>query len=666
MKNIEYNSIVQYIEQDIIGQAIHSNSKITNNLFGGATPSSQSSETIKKILINILKAFGLREETIKSYGIDTMNFNDPITGLGMLAISGIVNIANLQTQFSSQSIIPFVGILVTSIILQSNNFDVYSIAKFIGTFGSTVSNFATSIGSFLSVLLNVIGGGQAGGASVVMSNPISQFAQFLYLFANEMLARPIIKSMINSIRSYITSNGSTELKTTEGFAQELTNTFNAALGKIRSGKVSQQDILSGFKFDKETNEIKYTGKLNTFKMITTLIESSPKKIEMVTSSDGKIKYLIDSVEITGKSIIDGKQIDLALVIAYIQAKIPKTSILPKPIYSFSLESNGSVKLFENGNEISTVEQVIQSTDSTKQQTYIQGVCQNLFGIKTGLSDPTCSSYFYSAIGKSVEGILKTFGGVSHDVHGQIVSANLGILYDLLKRLGWSTRLNLRREYELITVEEWESTVGKRFIEYLKTNPQVRNLLVRIVDKLNSNPSFLNLRYNFETSISQKTKKSHTSKTKSIINSRLVTLGETLALNVKPKTVLSGGAKLSHPLEVKYLEIVGKLKSYNQKLNSSTDEKIRDKIKKIIELEIQLDKINTNILTYVKMLKTNKNLRLNGKIVTLDEIESMLSTQSKINQAHNKRIFSLSTAFGKLQLIVDTVSDESDKLVYHSI
>jgi hypothetical protein len=131
----------------------------------------------------------------------------------------------------------------------------------------------------------------------------------------------------------------------------------------------------------------------------------------------------------------------------------------------------------------------------------------LFGVKDGLGNPTCSTYFYSAIGKSIEGILKTFGGASHDIHGQIVSANFGLLYDLVKRLGWATRYNLRMEYELVTVDEWESTSGKQFADYLKKNPQVRNLLVRIVERLNSNPTFLNLRYNYEYSQKQK-KRSH--------------------------------------------------------------------------------------------------------------------------------------------------------------
>ena len=53
--------------------------------------------------------------------------------------------------------------------------------------------------------------------------------------------------------------------------------------------------------------------------------------------------------------------------------------------------------------------------------------------------------------------------------------------------------------------------------------------------------------------------------------------------------------------------------------------------------------------------------------TLDDIESMLSTQEGMTKIHNKRMLSLSTAFGKLQLLIETVPlINNKKPIYHSI
>jgi len=690
MENIEYNSIVKYIKEDIIGQVIYSNSTITNNFIGiggssFTTPQTPQTpqETNKKTVLGILSLFGLTPKSIKYNDLDQVDYSNPNLGLGIAAITLIISIINMKAEISSSSIIPCIGLLGLSLILSNVGSSIGEIYKWISGFASLVGNYGQAIQSFILIIqsfgisnaINTFGISLVGGSAIIetigsigstVTTPIYQFAKFLFFFVTEMMSRPIISSMINSIRSFISSNGSEELVQNPGFIDELTNAFNAALEKARSGKLPNHEILSSFRFNEKTGEIEYLNSSSaSFKKITTLISSKPKKIEMETLPSGKITYLINSTEITGKSMIEGKPIDLALVIAYIQAHAKPTHVQPSnSTYSFSLESDGSVRLFDNGKEISTVTRVAKESNPT----YIQEVCQNLFGVKDGLGNPTCSLYFYSAIGKSVEGILKTFGGASHDIHGQILSANFGVLYDLIKRLGWSTRFNLRMEYELITVDEWESTSGKQFADYLKTNPKVRNLLVRIVERLNSNPTFLNLRYNYE--YSQKQRKRGHFPPKTLTLTKMVTLGETLALDMnKRRTNLihSGGSKLSHPLEKKYSEIVSILKSYNQKLNSDSDDTIRQKIKKIIQLETEIEEINTKILTYVKILKNNREIRLDNKIVTLDDIESMLSTQEGMTKIHNKRMLSLSTAFGKLQLLIETVPlINNKKPIYHSI
>ncbi len=672
MENIEYNSLVRYINEEIIGEAIYSNSTIINGYFGsGGTSFSPVAQVDKNknMVLNVISGiFGLSEKAIKENRIDKINFQTPFIAFGVAAVSILIYVINVKAEFSFQSIVPCAGLLGVAFILKGTDYNLTEISKYILSIGSNISDSSKVINSFVEIskkfatnLPRELQGGTSGIINSITS-PIYEFAKFMYWFIGEMMSRPIIMSMINSIRSYFSSNGREALAKEPKFLDELNAAFYSALEKSKSNTKPDHKILSNFRFNEKTGDIEYYGK-TTFKKIITKISS---RIQMETLPNGKITYLIDSNEIIGKSMIEGKPINLALVIAYAQAKIPNKPSLPKPTYSFSLESDGSVRLFENGKEISTIDRINKEPNPT----YIQEVCQNLFGVKNGLVDSTCSSYFYSAIGKSVEGILKTFGGASHDIYGQIVSANLGVLYDLLKRLGWTTKFNLRMEYELVTIDEWESTAGKQFVEYLKFNPKVRNLLIRIVERLNSDPTFLNLRYNYEYSQKQR-KRGHVAP-KTLTLSKMVTLGETLALNLRAsknlQTGQTGGFKLSHPLETKYFEMVSTLKSYNQKLNSGADEKIREKIRKIILLETELEEINTKIMSYVKMLKTNREAILDGKILTLDEIETLLSSQKSMTKTHNKRMLSLSTAFGKLQLLIDTVPliQSKHQSIYHSI
>jgi hypothetical protein len=297
---------------------------------------------------------------------------------------------------------------------------------------------------------------------------------------------------------------------------------------------------------------------------------------------------------------------------------------------------------------------------------------SLFGLDKGDQDPTCSTYFYSAIGSSIEGILRTLGGVSHDIYGQIVLAELPVLYDMIKRLGWQTRMTLTNQYELVTVDEWVGSAGKRFGEYIKSNPKVKNLLEHIIKKINSNPGFLNLKYKLE-SVETLSKRRHRPKS-NITVSRLVTLGDTLSLiNKRGSKVIQGGSisKKPHKLESKYLELITSLRSMGQKLSSVTDKEIKEKIEKIIKLEQEIEQINMKILSYVKLLKNNRNAIISGKIINLDEIDSMLSQQSKLSSNHNKYIAVLTSAFGKLQLVVDSQALDNDSKqtkqdVYYSI
>jgi len=526
----------------------------------------------------------------------------------------------------------------------------------------------------LGTFASSVGGGElvGGGFIIDAAQAIKQFASFIFYLCKEMLTRPLLASVINTVKSLFSSPNPESINTSSppGFLDELKSAYVAAWiqSSSENKSVSDQEILSQFIWDENSSNIKYIGN-SIFSKITTELSRS-KKIQMEIKYGASIPiYKIDSIESSSKSLISGKEIPTALVICYMQDRSrtnPPISKINISEYSFTIGPAGTsvVSLYKNGKEVSTITRAVQAqlSNNPESKNYIKEVCANLFGLDKGDQDPTCASYFYSAIGSSVEGILKTLGGVSHDIYRQIMLAELPILYDMIKRLDWQTRMTLTNKYELITVDEWIVTAGKRFSEYIGSNPKVKSLLEHIVKKINSNPEFLNLKYKLE-SVETLPKRRHRPKS-NITVSHLITLGDTLSLIGKRGSpqVMEGGfiSKKSHKLELKYLELKTSLRTMGQKLSSVTDTEIKRKIEKIIKLEQEIEQINMKILSYVKLLKNNRNARVSGKIINLDEIDSMLSQQSTLSSNHNKYTTVLTSAFGKLQFVIDSQTNQTNQ------
>jgi len=694
MENIDYNDIIQYINQVIIGQRIKYYSTVKKgSLFGGVAANSDKSKISLPIIKGILKVFGLDEK--KGLGqtiFDSINNQSVIiitvflsSIIGILA--GLSDLGDIKDPYELLLLSGIIGVTLLATRGFEDLFNVISRWFSDRTVDTTIMiSVLKSFEKVFSGFANLTGPLNGGSFLITGAQTASQFISFIYYLCKEMITRPLISASINTIKSLFSSPNPESINTTSSpeFFDELKSAFRSAWIQVFSENksVSDQEILSQFIWDENSSNIKYVGNGIFSKIITEL--SSFKKIQMEITYGSSIPiYKIDSVENNSKSLIGSKQIPTALVICYMQditrpRTVDKINISQ---YSFTIGPVGTsgpdsvVTLYKNGKEISTITRAYQAqlSNNPESKNYIKEVCASLFGLDKGDQDPTCSTYFYSAIGSSIEGILKTLGGVSHDIYGQIILAELPLLYDMIKRLGWQTRLTLTNQYELITVDEWVGSAGKRFGEYIKSNPKVKNLLEHIVKKINSNPEFLNLKYKLE-SVETLPKRRHRPKS-NITVSRLVTLGDTLSLINKKdlNKVIQGGSisKKPHNLELRYLELKKSLSTMGQKLSSVTDKEIKEKIEKIITLEKEIEQINMKILSYVKLLKTNRNALISGKIISLDEIDSMLSQQSKLSSNHNKYIATLTSAFGKLQFVIDSQdltndTKQTNQDIYYSI
>jgi len=707
MENIDYNDIIQYINQVIIGQRIKYFSTIKKGrLIGGSsTVEIEHKKISTPIIIGILQAFRLdpsKDLGKKIYESIILN-NTIITALTL--ITSVIGILSGLTQIGA-------GPIDNSSLLALSGIIGITLLSFSGL-GNITTEISKGFKKITSMTTNIIGilrglegafngfstlttsfshgGGELDGGQFIIdaAQGIKQFGSFIYYLCKEMLTRPILASAIKTVKSLFSSSNPESINTSSplGFFDELKSAFVAAWiqsssknksrstvsgSTISDSTISDKEILSQFIWDENSSNIKYIG-TSIFSKITTELSSSTK-IQMEIKYETNIPiYKIDLIESSSKSLILGKQIPTALVICYMQDRSrtkPPISRINTSEYSFSISPAGTsvVSLYKNGKEVSTITRAVQAqlANHPESKNYIKEVCVNLFGLDKGDQDPICASYFYSAIGSSVEGILKTLGDVTHDIYRQIMLAELPILYDMIKRLGWETRMTLTNKYELITVDEWIVTSGKRFSEYIESNPKVKSLLEHIIEKINSNPEFLNLKYKLE-SVESLPKRRHRPKS-NIIVSHLITLGDTLNLNKSVHKVMEGGSKTknTHKLESKYLGLISNLRSIGQKLSLVTDTEIKGKIEKIIKLEKEIEQINMKILSYVKLLKNNRNARVLGKIINLDEIDSMLAQQSRLSLNHNKYITVLTSAFGKLQFVVDSKGLANQSNFYFSI
>lgn len=115
----------------------------------------------------------------------------------------------------------------------------------------------------------------------------------------------------------------------------------------------------------------------------------------------------------------------------------------------------------------------------------------------------------------------------------------------------------------------------------------------------------------------------------------------------------------HDLEVNYENLKDALAIYNQRIAPSTDAKIMRIFKSIKEYEEEIKTINKNLEEYIKLLRDNKNARLDGKIITLESLNDMLAQNAKAVKKYEKTFFTLTSVFGKIHGKIESINSNNN-------
>jgi translation initiation factor 2 beta subunit (eIF-2beta)/eIF-5 len=353
-------------------------------------------------------------------------------------------------------------------------------------------------------------------------------------------------------------------------------------------------------------------------------------------------------------------------------------------YKFSIDG-GNVILFKLKEQKykPTITLAIESNEPDKRKEYLDKTCGELFDISG--SEPVCSKHFYSIFGKSAIAMINNFGEVINskkDIVNTMLKAHPGILYEILKNLNWKLKINKKNnKKEMIDVETWLSKLpdnqAKQFANYLKDNIQVQNLLNKIVERINSDPDTLEIKYeNFLNTNGHKLRNK-----KKILNplrAQALQQQETAKLlmpynyegmqffkQLNPYIPQSGGTEKGVDFSKKYNELNLRLSKFNQKLDQKTHKTIIDKINVINELNEQLnDKIN-NINKYSALVQ-NKGIPVFERNISEKKINELLKEYEETFTNSVKKIVSVSTAFGKMQYLIEEQELKEVKPFYYTI
>ena len=213
--------------------------------------------------------------------------------------------------------------------------------------------------------------------------------------------------------------------------------------------------------------------------ISKIICSSPE-IKIQVTPSRKILYFVNSKELDSISIIQTRPILTALVIAWssYENKSKKITITPSLKYKYQIEPNSTVRVFDKltGQEIYSVHSPQVMYDESKLARAKSQICTDIFG--KGYQDNKCSKFFYNILGRA--GLASIFE--TQDIKNNLLSTSPQTQLDILKSLKW--KLDSHRK--LVSVDLWVRTQPSEHFEYLKSNPQVKQILESIITNINTN------------------------------------------------------------------------------------------------------------------------------------------------------------------------------------
>ena len=461
------------------------------------------------------------------------------------------------------------------------------------------------------------------------------------------------------------------------------------MGSSSSGPVS-------YHFNASSGLIEVSGSTKRNETISSSKHFGIGGIKLIVSGS-TITYTVNDTELNSISYIEGKPVHTALVMAYLikdrKHSVPSASSKSDSNYLYSIENDGSVRLFEKkadgsqGDEVASINMAIRkqlSGDEAGANKAKDEVCRKIF--KVGESDVICSAHFYNILGKSALGMLNNLSGPakSDDVKQALINAQPHIQYEILKNLDWKMKVSNGNK-EMVKTEQWlerleqdarpeMKTLAGKYREYFKDNSGVKDILDKMVENLNYNTRLLDEKYKEAVATPQpaiRRKRARLSAAQ-VANLRSQVLSDNVSLNApfpvpgRPGVFLTnytspfgmnGGAE--HSLESKFSHMKQALASFNQKLSSDTERRINSKIEEVKELDQRLADIHRKINEYTRILRTEKYPSNIQRTVTLSDIENLINQYKSGTQEQTKQIVTLSTAFGKIKMLLEK-ADVSSK------
>ena len=700
--NIEYNEIKDFINNEIINNKIVNNSKIvSNSLFGGANgfrrknkgtlderiegKNKDKAQSLIAIFCNVL---GIKTDSMTYKIAESPILNNTIIVSVGIAVASVIfaNKNNLSTQEFFNNMMIIIG-LISACLGLTNIIDVMKTGKKIlsalNISRGLLNEGANAMDDF-GKQSDIIDNQNLGGGGII--DNIRDFLNNCWIFVTKLWKDSWLEKKINEIRKWSNSNENDNVPIID---EETINRINKIVFEINNIKTS--NIMTNYHFDESSGKIIYLGNVN-FKEIRTLISFNEnyhiKKIQMVTKDDKSIDYLINDNEtkIDSITLIQGKPVHTALVFAYVSTQII-ISRTESSKYVYNFDDNGKIKVYLKkidgtiDKEVSTISRAIESqinNEENKGIEYIKETCQEIFGYNDGLSNETCAKHFYSILGRSAITMIKNIGleiDKNPNIYNILLSANLGIQYEILKNLNWKIKRNLNNNLELVDVDEWLEKVNNS-LEYKKylneDKPKIKELLNNMVKKINSEPKILNNNKEIET---KQIKRRVISKEK-LDKIQYISMGENLILNKLLKTNQKGGSyfenvynrsleRNNNNIEQKYNILKDRLSNINQKLSNITDNKIKSKIQEVKTLQKELELIYNKIIYYIQILKKEKDLILTNKILDINEIDNLINQYNININLQNKKLMILSSAFGKIQISIEN-NNNNKKGYYHTI
>jgi hypothetical protein len=232
-------------------------------------------------------------------------------------------------------------------------------------------------------------------------------------------------------------------------------------------------------------------------------------------------------------------------------------------------------------------------------------------------------------------------------------------------------------------------------KYLNNKPKIKELLSQMIQKINLEKNLLNPSEQTEI-ISNKNNKKRRIIKKNNINLSKQEINKLQYLSLMENFILShvnynqsGGLfeghrkvqpdnlyfdnksksfnfKFFNNLDEKYKILKGSLENVNKKLSNTTDNEIRSKIEQIKGLQQKLELIYNKILNYIKIIRNDKKAYINNQYLDIDEIDNLIEQYNTYNNKKNKKYATISTVFGKLQVILEDYNEPLNRQYYHNI